>query len=488
MDLLGRTEEVNILTQLYNSTEPEFLALYGRRRVGKTFLVKQFFQNKKNTIFFSATGSKDGNLEEQTSNFISRISEVFYDNLPLEKIKNWNNIFKLLTDAINKQSKNNKIIIFLDELPWMATRNSRLLQILDYYWNQYWSTDQRIKLIICGSSASWIINKVINNTGGLHNRITEKMLLEPFNLLNTKRYLESKHIILDEKQVLMLYLITGGVPYYLSKIKWKLSAMQIIEKLAFSKKSFFLDEFENLFSSLFKDHDIHIQIVKALAKHRYGIGKRRLLEMVGSAGGNSAIRLQELEDAGFIMSFKPIYHKRKGTYYRLIDEYSCFYLRWIEPIKNMLSKQALDKGDWQSMRATPEWSSWLGYSFESVCYKHLRQIKRALELPAMSIANTWRHVPAKNSNEQGTQIDLLFDRKDDAVTLCEIKFSDKEFVISKDYTEKLQKKMRVFKEQTRTKKQLFLSFIAANGLKNNLYAKEMVSEVATLEDLFKDIS
>jgi len=279
----------------------------------------------------------------------------------------------------------------------------------------------------------------------------------------------------------------GGVPYYLSKVQPNLSAMQIIERLAFRKKAFLIDEFNNLFVSLFKDHEIHVKIVKLLANSRYGIGKRKLLEMMGSIGGNGSLRLQELEDAGFIVSFKPIYHKKKGIYYRLIDEYTCFYLKWIEPIRDLLKRQSLDKGDWQAMHATPGWNSWLGYSFETVCYKHLVQIKRALDLPPMSIPNTWRYAPLKGSQERGAQIDLLFDRKDGIIQICEIKYNNKPFTISKDYSDKLKQKLTVFKEQTRTAKQLFLSFVAANGVKENTYSKDLVADVVTLDALFESV-
>jgi len=192
MDVFGRKAEIEILERIYQSSQPEFMALFGRRRVGKTYLVKQFFKNKAGAVFFNVTGSKGGSFEEQTSNFIVRIGEVFYNGLSLEKTKDWNKVFALLTKAINEQNNKKKVVLFFDELPWMATRNSRLLQNLEYYWNQYWSDNPKIKLIICGSSASWIINKIINNTGGLHNRLTEKIHLEPFDLHNTREYLNSR--------------------------------------------------------------------------------------------------------------------------------------------------------------------------------------------------------------------------------------------------------------------------------------------------------
>lgn len=485
MEILGRKKELQLLEQLYASSQAQFLALYGRRRIGKTFLIRQFAHRKPEAIFFNVTGSKEGGLAEQTEHFVQRISEVFYQGVALANKKNWDQLFSMLTKAMGQCPRDQKIILFFDELPWLATPNSRLLQNIDYYWNQYWSNDPRIIFIICGSSASWIINKIIKNTGGLHNRITESILLEPFNLTETQRYLKNRNIALDRKQILLLYMATGGVPYYLSKIIWPLSAMQIIEQLAFSKNAFFLNEFSVLFASLFKEHTVHEKVVRELAKHRYGMGKRKLLEKIRSVGGNGSAKLQELEDAGFIVSFKPLYHSKKGIYYRLIDEYVFFYLKWIEPIKDHLSKQALDKGDWQALSLTPAWHSWLGYAFEAVCYKHVQFIKKKLALPPMSIASSWRYAPIRKTEHQGAQIDLLFDRVDKVINICEIKYTEEPFAISKEYWENLKNKLRVFKEQTGTHKQLFLTFISANGLKKNTYSEE-VCAVVTLDDLFQE--
>ncbi|MCX6790784.1 MAG: ATP-binding protein, partial [Candidatus Gribaldobacteria bacterium] len=260
IDILGREEEVETLQQMYESNKPEFLALYGRRRVGKTFLIRQFFKDKKG-LFFNVTGTKNGTFVEQLAHFGDQVGKTFYNGAALATPKTWDAAFKLLTNTLEKvQAK--KIVLFFDEIPWMATRRSRLLQNLDYYWNQYWSSDVRIKLIICGSSASWIINKIINNKGGLHNRITKKICLEPFNLQETKAYLNSLGIQIKNQQILLLYLVTGGVAYYLSSVEKGLSAAQLIEKIAFNEKSMLFSEFDNLFSSLFDHADICIQIIQ----------------------------------------------------------------------------------------------------------------------------------------------------------------------------------------------------------------------------------
>lgn len=491
MKLSGRNDEINDLEQLYKSDRPEFLALYGRRRIGKTFLIKQFFSNKKEAIFFNVTGAKDGTFIEQIKHFVWQIGKVFYGGAALKIGKNWDETFEILTNAIEKEDRGKKIVLFFDELPWMATRNSRLLQSIDYYWNQHWSNDSRIKLIVCGSSASWIIHKIIKNKGGLYNRITRKMHLEPFKLNETKLFLEQSGVKLNNEQLLLLYMVTGGIPYYLSHVKPGLSAMQIIEALAFSKGCLLLEEFDEIFASLFDDHDDHIRIIRAIASRRYGIGKNELLKKLGpSLMGKSGIKkLQEIEESGFVVSFKPHFHKRQGLYYRLTDEYTAFYLKWIEPLRQTLQAQSLDKGNWQSIQHSSEWYNWLGYAFETVCYKHISEIRHALSINPGAIANSWRYVPRKEDSmdNKGAQIDLLFDRKDGVITLCEIKYTNNPFVIDKTFAVNLANKIEVFKQKTRTKKQIFMVMISANGLKKTIYSEEMITGLVTLDDLIKKI-
>jgi hypothetical protein len=485
VNFIGRKEEINILQQLYTSNKAEFLALYGRRRVGKTLLIRHFFQNKPG-FFFNVTGTKDGSLSEQITHFKEQISRTFYNGITLAMPQSWDEAFRLLTVSIERL-KTKKIILFFDEIPWLVTKKSGFLQSLDYYWNQHWSNDGRIKLIICGSSASWIINKVLNNRGGLHNRITQRICLQPFNLQETRSYLYSSGLSLKDQQILLLYMVTGGVAYYLANIKRGMSAAQIVENLAFSEKGVLFNEFNNLFSALFDNADLYIQLVQIIGKHQYGIGKRELLKSLGKAfmGSGGLKKLEELEEAGFIISLRPIYHKRQGIYYRLIDEYVLFYLRWIESLKSTLQKKSLVKGGWQNIQQTPAWYNWLGYAFETVCYKHISVIKKSLSIPPDALASSWRYVPRKGEPTRGAQIDLLFDRNDDAITICEIKYTEQPFVFTKEYVLTLKQKLQVFKEQTKTKKQLFLAIISANGIKNNFYAEDLISGVVTLENFFE---
>lgn len=485
--ILGRQEEIELLEGILRSNVAEFLAVYGRRRVGKTYLIRNYFIEKEDAIFFDVTGSQNISMLDQISNFIDRIGEVFYNGARLAREKKWQSTFKMLTDIFSNIPKEKKIVLFFDEFPWMVTKKSGLLENLDYFWNQHWSKDNRIKLIICGSSASWIIEKIVNNKGGLHNRITCSILLEPFKLNATKQFLQQHGYDISNKQVVELYMVTGGIPYYLAKFKKGLSVAQNIEQIAFKKNAFLLGEFDNLFSSLFDKADVYINIIKCIAQNKSGIAQEELFSQVKniSRGGETIKKLKALEYAGFIKSFKPFSNKKRGVYYRIIDEFTLFYLRWIEPIKQTLFADGVNSHYWENEMKTQSWTTWTGYAFESICYKHLWQISNGLKINPTSIPNTWRYIPKKGSADRGAQIDLLFDRQDNAITLCEIKYTDKPFTIDKEYVDVLKRKISVFKEQTRTKKQVFISMIAANGLKNNFYAEDLISSVITLEDLFR---
>ena len=481
-----RANTTNLLNNIQNSGKPEFVALYGRRRIGKTHLIRDYFSNKKGVLYFDVSGSKDTPMNEQIIKFTTRMSQVFYNNANLTSEKNWNLTFNALTHAINN-TQEKTIVLFFDEFPWMATKNSRLLQNLDYYWNQFWSKDARIKLVICGSSASWIIDKIVNNKGGLHNRMTHQIHLKPFTLLQTKQFLQTQKIQLNNSQITQLYMVTGGVPYYLLNIQAGLSAAQNIDQLAFKDNALLLNEFDNLFSSLFDNYELCVAIIRLIAKHREGIGQTEIFHQINKnlKGKKGITLLKSIEDAGFIMSFSPQTYKKKGIYYKVIDEYTLFYLRWIEPIKSSLRKQSLEEGYWQLMQTQPTWQSWSGYAFESICYKHISPIKKVLQLSPIDLPDTWRFIPSKQTTESGTQIDLLFDRHDDAITLCEIKYTIKPFIIDKAYAENLKHKLSVYQQKTKTQKQLFLALISANGVKNNFYADELITAIVTLDDLFQ---
>jgi len=482
--IIGRSKEKNELIEAFNSNNAEFIAVYGRRRIGKTYLIKNFFHAKK-CVYFQMTGIYKGPLEKQLSRFSKEIGETFYRNASIKIPESWMDAFEELTHAIEQTSRNKKIVIFLDELPWMSTRKSGVIPALEFFWNRYWVNDKRIKLIACGSAASWIIKKIIKNRGGLHNRVTRRIRLLPFNLYETALYLKHIGYQCSYQQTIKLYMAMGGVPFYLNQLKKSQSIDQNIDNLFFNAEGILFDEFDEVFSSLFEHAEQYKELITLIGNYKDGIQRSKIDEKnkLTGRGGRLTKRLEDLEHAGFIASFIPFGHKKLGIFYRISDEYCYFYLKWIEPIKSHLKQNRTTKY-WRNIINTPGYFGWLGYVFENVCYKHIAQIRKTLNIEETSLASPWRYVPRKHTTEKGVQIDLLFDRNDDAISICEIKYTDKPFTIDKQYADKLKQKIEVFKKIVRTNKQIFLILISANGFKETNYSKEMISSVVTLDSLF----
>lgn len=484
---IGRKQEQAFLSDIFKSRKAEFIAVYGRRRVGKTYLVEYFFKNKPG-LFFHITGLHKGTLKEQLDIFTDAMSETFFaeTGLKVERPKNWRHAFEVLTNTITKFSTNQKIILFFDELPWLASPKSGFKKALDHYWNTKWSKNNKLILIVCGSAASWMIKNIINDKGGLHNRITAQLPLYPFSLKETFDYLQDSGKKLDKKQVLELYMALGGIPHYLEMVKHNLSAAQNISKLCFSKNGQLFNEFNKLFSSLFDKSDAYIELIKIIASKRNGIDRNTIeaKAKLTERGGTLTDRLTALEEAGFIKGFVPIGYAERGLYYKLTDEYCLFYLTWIQPVQRQIREET-ESNYWLAKTNTPSWKSWAGYAFESICLKHVSQIKKALFIPDGALSGSWRY-QSKGKEEDGAQIDLLFDRDDGIMTLCEIKYNQKPFEIDKKYASELQKKIDVFRRQTKSRKQIFLAMITVDGLKKNQYSEEMIRGRAELEDLFKE--
>ncbi len=479
--IIGRKNEQESLKKIWKSRGAELVAVYGRRRVGKTFLIREFFESQGR--YFELAGKKDSPPAEQLKNFAESFSKTFYPGIELRPPKSWRDALNTLTREIEK-NPTKKHLLFFDELPWLATRKSGFIQALDYIWNSYWSRMPNVKVILCGSAASWMLENLINARGGLHNRLTRTILLQPLNLYETQEYLLSRKVRLNEKQLLDLYMSIGGIPYYLNYVEAGKSADQNIQEICFAPNGVLFTEFKRLFESLFQNAELNLRIIREIANKREGIAREELLSKLNIAsGGTFNKRLNELQAAGFIQGFIPFRNRKKEQYFRIIDEYSSFYLTWIDPIAERGFPQP---NYWKLCTQSPHWFSWKGYAFESVCLKHLPQILHALRLDtiACEIGN-WRFTPMKGSKETGAQIDLLFDRHDNALTLCEIKYSANKFVIDKTYAKDLHRKMDVFQIKTKTPKQLFLALITVNGTKKNLWSEELITNQVDLKDLFR---
>ena len=478
--IFAREKEIKALSQLHQSGKAEFLAVYGRRRVGKTFLIREFF--KKEGLYFALTGVKGASLKKQLKNFSEEFVRVFGGK---EKPpSDWSSAFSALRKAIDKVKSSQRIILFFDELPWLASPKSEFLEDLDHFWNRYMSEDSRIILIVCGSAASWMIKKVIRNKGGLHGRLTSEIRLLPFTLHETRSFLQHRGITLTRKAIIDIYMAIGGIPKYLGYVQKGNSALQIVSQICFEGP--LMDEFEELYASLFEKHTRHVSIVKALAESPYGLTKSDLAKKTGmTPGGGMNMILDELEQSGFILLVRDFDKQKKDIRFRLIDEYSLFYLKWSSKAKEN-NLRTWDDKFWMSVFNSSLGQSWAGYAFEMICLKHLSNIKEALGISGvLTSASSWAYKPPKRSTQKGAQIDLLIDRADNCINLCEIKYCNEEFVISKSYDIQLREKKALFLTHTETRKSVFITLITPYGVKKNAGYFETADVTLTLDGLFQ---
>jgi len=473
--LVGRTSEQRILQETLTSGEAELIAVYGRRRVGKTFLIRQFY---KKEIIFELSGVQHAPVQEQLINFRNMLAEKTGAIILPAAPKTWTEAFGMLRTYATPLLKKKKAVIFFDEFPWLSSAKSRFLSAFEFFWNSWGSNQPNLVVAICGSAASWMIQRVMNNKGGLHNRITKKIRLLPFTLSETATYLKSKKINLDRYQLLQLYMVLGGVPHYLKEVKRGESAAQNIDRICFTKDGLLQNEFQNLYQSLFAEADKHIAVIKALAAKPAGLTRKEIIDQCDlSTGGTATKLLEELTESGFITIHLPFEKQVRDSIYKLSDEYSRFYLKFME------NSRATGKGTWLQLSASPSWRSWSGTAFESVCQKHSPEIKVALGIAGiLTEESAWRFAPGKAG--KGAQIDLLFDRRDHCISICEMKFSTSEFTIDKAYADELKNKLTIFGEKTKTKKALFLAMVTTYGTKNNDYKTGLVQNDVTMDDLF----
>ena len=472
---IGREAEKNILLKAMNSREAEMVAVIGRRRVGKTFLVRSVFNNN---LDFELTGIQNAPIKEQLENFTTRLNDHARPILPFQQPLNWLQAFHQLATYLTSIKKEEKWVVFLDELPWMATRRSDFIRALGWFWNS-WASRQPVVVVICGSAASWMIQNVVQDKGGLHNRITRRVHLMPFSLYETQLFLKSRDIYLDPYQVLQLYMAMGGIPHYLKEIEGDKSAAQNIDQICFASSGLLLDEFSMLYTSLFDNSETHICVIRALAQTWQGLTRDELIKKTALPnGGNTTKIIEELANSGFIAAYYSFGKKKKDLRYRLTDEYSLFYIQFIEP------NRSEGRGTWEKLSQTQTWKTWSGYAFESICLKHVGQIKKALSIGGVySEASSF--YSKTDEQQRGVQIDLLIDRNDHVINLCELKFYNTEFVPNQRFATEIRQKVAIFKALTNTPKQIFVTLITTFPLLPNQHSIGLIHQNLTMDVLFE---
>jgi uncharacterized protein len=474
--VVGREQEKEVFKKLIASPQAEFVAIYGRRRIGKTYLVREFFDEK---IIFSFTGAYETETQIQIHNFYVELQRIWNIEATLKAPQNWSEAFHLLTDyLLTFKTKTDKIVVFIDELPWLDRTGAGFLNALSYFWNQHGSQMKNLILITCGSAASWMIHKLLNDKGGLHNRVTKRIEIKPFTLSETADFCVYKNLKFTQYQISQLYMVMGGVPFYWQAVEQGKSVTQVIEQLCFEQNGLLATEFKPLFHSLFKNANNHVAIIETLAKHPYGLTRQQLLAGIDVSNGGSFVRiLEQLIESGFVKLLPPFGKKTKDTIFRIVDFYSIFYLKFI-------NGNTSDRTNvWQNLANGPSYQSWMGYAFENICLTHFKPIHETLGISGIYTQISSFYFKG-NEELPGTQIDLIIDRNDGIINLCEAKFSKEEFVISKDYIATLRRKRAVFQHITGTKKSVVTTLLTTYpAIKNQYYNEEIHSEVS-LDKLF----
>ncbi len=472
--MIGRKQEIELLEQSFHSNRSEFIAIYGRRRVGKTFLVRQLFADK---FAFTYSGMPNVSTKVQLHNFYKELMTQGYKAQTAPK--NWTDAFFVLRELVASKPEGKKVI-FLDELPWMDGRQSSFLPAFENFWNAWASARNDVLLIICGSATSWIVKKILHNRGGLHNRLTNQICLQPFCLKECEEYVKEMELPLDRQQVIEGYMVFGGIPFYWSLLERNKSLTQNIDMLFFGRNAKLKDEFQELYRSLFAKPEVYVEIIKALGTKKVGMTRDEIINAANlDSGGKFSGYLEDLENCGFIRRYQAIGSKTKNALYQLVDNFTLFYFRFMD------GKNITDANYWSKIQMATIFHTWSGLAFERICLLHSEQIKKALGISGV-ITNEYSWRTVANEEHPGAQIDLLIDRSDKVINLCEIKYSGGPYTIDKKYLENLRNKAALFRQLTKTRKGIALTLITSCGLVKNSYSMNSVHAQLTADDLFAE--
>lgn len=480
--IAGRQREQNLLQRLKNSEKSEFLAVYGRRRVGKTYLIKESFNN--NFSFFHtglapandsiSEGGATYGLQDQLKHFYRSLKQYGYSggNTPT----NWLDAFYMLEDLLKEKYSGSRMVVFIDELPWMDTPKSKLIQAIDAFWNS-WCSGRNILFIVCGSAASWMLDNVINQCGGLYGRITCQIKLSPFNLAETEQYLKLLGVDLSRYDITQTYMALGGIPYYLNLWQEDLSFAQNMDSLFFQKNASLSDEFIKLFKSLFNNPDYFLKIVRFLSKKHCGYSREDIGKAIGLASGGTLTKiLDALKASDFIQQYKPIGNSKREQMYRLADPFCWFYLTFID--KGEVSNEHF----WESTVQSNLQNTWRGIAFEEICLLHINQIKHSLGIDGISTTEAaW--IMKGSGTTSGAQVDLVISRADNIVNLCEMKFYDNEYTVKKEDDVKMRHRISALSEHLDRKQSVRTTLITTFGLNRGTYSG-IFSKTIVLDDLF----
>lgn len=470
--LIARKSECEQIRRCLSSGRSEFVIVCGRRRIGKTFLVDSYFRGLYD---FTFVGSHKATTQVQLRRFAKALRE--HSNKEYKPFSDWYDAFNALEDYISSLPEGRKKVLFIDEMPWIDTRRSIFANALEDFWNGWANRRSDILLIASGSATSWMADNLISNQGGLHNRITQRIFLRPFTLGETEEYVRSHGGEWTRYDIVRCYMFTGGVPYYLSLLDFSRSVSQNIDALCFDENGALRREYDELYNALFTNAESYIKVVELLYHNKAGMERKEIARATRMNGVHINTILRNLVTCDFL-SCRQLFGKQNAMVYRLKDFYTLFYLKFIAGNNN------LDRQWWTHHIADPGVRAWEGLTFEIVCMEHHEQVKRALGISGMATAvSTWRSDGDEENNLPGSQVDMIIDRTDRIIHLCEVKFSEGVYNITAEYERRLRQRQALFILKTKTKKTVVHTFITTYGIGHGKHSGIIHSEI-TINELF----
>ncbi|MBQ0071610.1 MAG: AAA family ATPase [Spirochaetales bacterium] len=470
--IIGRKKEQKELDWCMTTTAAQLVVVQGRRRIGKTFLITQYFDN---TFDFRLTGSYCQPKHVQLRNFSDEMCRRTGNAIAVPK--DWTEAFFVLRQYLEELPQDRKQVVFFDEMPWMDTAKSGFLPAFEYFWNDYGSTKDNLVFIVCGSASSWLSDHIAHNKGGLFNRVTCSLMLDPFTLRECEEFLEKRGFLWSRYVITVCYMILGGIPYYLNFLRNTMTLEENIDALFFHHAGKLRGEFLELFRTLFTNTNLHAKIVEVLSTKRSGMTMGEIAEKAKIPhNGDLKHCLENLMDSGFVRCYRFFGNKKKNLTYQLCDPFTLFYFHFLK------NQEGRDEAFWRNSQGNAAIRTWKGLAFENVCMDHLEAIKKTLRVDHLPTECSVWHT-AKDEEHDGAQIDMLLDRQDHIINLFELKFSEEEYAIDAKYEKSLRNKLSVFRYATGTKKALHLTMVTTYGLLRNKYS-EICQEQITLDDLF----
>lgn len=476
--IIGRNKERAELEQVINSDKAEFVAVYGRRRVGKTYLINEMIRDH---VAFRHTGlspydrTRRVTLKEQLQNF--HFSLLRYGMENIAQPKSWMDAFHLLEQLLEQKDNGTRQVVFIDELPWMDTARSGFLTALESFWNGWGSTRRELCLVVCGSASVWMQDSLINNKGGLYGRLTSEIHLAPFSLNECEEYYQSRGMNLSRQEITQAYMILGGIPYYMHRLNPSLGLSQNIDALFFDNKAKLGDEFDRLFNSIFDNADACMRIVRTLGKRHSGYTREEIAKQIGcSPNGDFTKNLKALIASDFVCKYLPLGYGKREEHYKLVDPFCWFWLHFKE------NKRISQTDYWQHHLQEYDISLWRSIAFEELCFRHAQQIKQALQIAGVASVESEYVSRGEDGGGVGMQIDLIINRHDDVVNICEMKFTKAPLTVSNAYAQTVELRREAL-EMLFPRKTVHATLVTTLPMNRNSHSNVFQSTVL-LDDLF----